>query len=105
MYIVQFLLKKILLFSAWDLTAGFTEKVAGTLGRISVSLFGSDWRLKSGIFTGFLTLMEQNSIWREQHDQTCSGGDCQSVISQYLEDIETSAFSTVWKDISSKMQV
>lgn len=53
------------LFSTWELTAGFTEQVESELGRISVSALSSDCRIKSGVFPGFLTLMEQHVIRRE----------------------------------------
>lgn len=101
-YSTQYLLKKIKLFSTQDLTAGFTEKVACKSGGNSVSLFGSHCRRKAGIFTGFLTLMEQHFTWRDQCDQTCSGRDGQSAIFLYLESIETLFLE---RQISSEMQV
>lgn len=51
-YSTQFKLclwKKIKLFSTCEVRAGFTEKVEYKLGRISVGLFDSYCRIKSGI--------------------------------------------------------
>lgn len=76
----------------WGLAGGFTEKVQREIGRISVGLLGSDCKIKSDISASLLTFTEQHFIWREQYDQACSGRDCQSIVFQYMESTETSAF-------------
>lgn len=88
----------------WGFAGGFTEKVECELGRISAGLFGSDCKIKSDSFSSLLTLMEQHFIWREQYDQARSGGDCQSIVFQYMESIKTSAFF-LGRQISSERQV